>query len=334
MGIHTATVIDPPVIILGVSRSGTTLLKEMLDQHPRLAIPPESYLVPQLWDRHGERPDPEAFVADIGRLARIREWGVTPADVSQRLGERPEFAAAIEAVYAAYADIRGKPRFGDKTPAYMERLDVLERAFPDALYVHLVRDGRDAGLSFLEMRRRARFSWVRPRSLGAFAAQWHREVEGARRFGRERVAGRYFELRYEDLVARPEPMLRAVCGFLELQFEPAMLGYHRWHDAKRLPDHARLAAPPSPSQRWRDEMTLRDTECFEAIAGELLDELGYPRAHPRPSRTARARASLHRASLGMRTALWDTALAVVRRSPIWQLRQVQIRRTFEPGSTP
>ena len=325
---------DAPVVILGVSRSGTTLLKEMLDQHPSLAIPPESYFIPQLWDRHGEWPDPERFVTDIGRLARVREWGVTPADVRERISERPSFADAIRAIYQAYADTRGKPRFGDKTPAYMQRLDVLERAFPDAQYVHLVRDGRDAGLSFIEMRRRPRFNWARPRSLAAFAALWRREVEGARRFGRELAPGRYLELRYEDLVADPELTLRELCGFLGLEFDPGMLGYQRRQGARTLPDHTRLVQPPAPGRQWREQMALGDVECFEAIAGRLLAELGYQRAHPEPSTSARARALLHRALLAARIALWDRSIALVRRSPIWRLRQIYIQRTFREASTP
>jgi hypothetical protein len=325
---------EAPVVVLGVSRSGTTLLKEMLDGHPRLAIPPESYFIPQLWDRHGERPDPERFVSDIGRLARVREWGVTPANVRERLPDQPAFADAIKAVYSAYADARGKPRYGDKTPAYMQRLDVLEDAFPGAQYVHLVRDGRDAGLSFIEMRRRPRFNWARPRGLGAFAAQWRREVEEARRFGSKRAAGRYLELRYEDLVAHPESTLRGLCGFLGLEFDPEMLAYHRSRGAGALPDHPRLAAPPTSGRRWEEQMAADDAECFEAIAGGVLAELGYRRAYPEPSAGARARALLHRGSLAARIALWDSALRLVRRSPIWRLRQVYIQRTFEEGSTP
>ena len=184
------------------------------------------------------------------------------------------------------------------------------------------------------MTRRPRFNWARPRSLGAFAAQWRREVEGARRFGRGKAAGRYFELHYEDLVARPEQALRAACGFLGIEFDPAMLAYHREGDAKGLPDHGRLGAAPTLGRRWREEMAPRDAECFEALAGELLEELGYERAHSRPSWAAHARALVHRASLGARITLWDGTLALVRRSPVWRLRQVHIRRTFDIGSTP
>lgn len=322
-----------PVVLLGVSRSGTTLLKEMLDHHSELAIPSESYFISQLWDRHGASPDPEQFESDIGRLPRVREWGVTPADVRERLPAQPTFAEAIQAVYRAYADRRGKRRFGDKTPAYMQRLDVLERAFPGALYLHLLRDGRDAALSFVAMRRRPRFNWARPRGVGAFAAQWRREVDGARRFGREQAAGRYRELRYEDLIAEPQASLREACEFLGLEFEPAMLDYRR--SEAQLVDHPRLAEPPTPgARRWRDQMAPGEAERFEAIAGELLAELGYERAYPEPTIPVRANAILQRTALAVRIALWDAALTVARKSPVWRLRQIYMRRTFKEGTTP
>ena len=324
-----------PVVVLGVSRSGTTLLKQMLDRHPQLAIPTESYFVPQLWDRHGERPDREAFLADVARLARLRDWGVTPADVAERLPAGAGFAESVQAIYRAYADARGKPRFGDKTPSYMQRLDVLERAFPGARYIHLVRDGRDAALSFLALQRKARFNPTRPRSVPAFAVQWRREIEGARRFGQEMVAGRYEEMRYEDLATHPEESLRKACAFLGLEFDPAMLAYHRDPDAGSLRDHPRLAEPPALSASgWRDRMTPSQAEVFEAIAGDLLTDFGYERAHPDPSAGGRARARVRRAASAASLAVWNGALVAVRKSPVWRLRQAYVRRTFEEGVSP
>jgi len=323
------------VVVLGVSRSGTTLLKEMLDRHSQLAIPSESYFLPQLWDRHGPRPDREAILADLGRLARVREWGVSPDEVRRRLPADPSFADVIEAVYRAYAGERGKPRFGDKTPAYMQHLALLERVFPGAQYVHIVRDGRDAALSFVAMRRRPRFNWARPRRLSDFACQWDYEIRAARRFGSTTAAGRYLELRYEDLVADPGRRLREVCAFLGLGFEPAMLEYHRGVDATTLQDHPRLAQPPAAGVRdWREQMAPRDAERFEAIAGALLTELGYPRAHPAPSSGARARAAFERAAFRARLTSWRAALTLVRRSPAWRLRQVYVRRTSPLSSGP
>jgi hypothetical protein len=319
---------DPAVVILGVSRSGTTLLKAMLDRHPALAIPTESYFLPQLWDRHGERPDADAFVADVGRLSRVREWGVEPSMVRDRLPEEPTFAEAIEAIYRSYADLRGKPRFGDKTPSYMQRLDVVDRAFPGARYVHLIRDGRDAALSFVAMRRRPRFNWARPRTVTGFASQWRREVATARRFGLALGGARYFELRYEELVTRPEPAMRRVCAFLGLTFDPAVMQYHRAVEPERLVDHPRLAEPPTPGvRRWQEEMPEPQLARFEAVAGDMLSELGYQRGVRPPAMPARAWARLCRMAIDARIASWHAALRVVRRSAVWRVRQVYIRRT-------
>jgi hypothetical protein len=315
------------VVVLGVSRSGTTLLKEMLDAHPQLAIPSESYFVPQLWHRHGQVPGREPFLDDVGRLPRIREWGISREDVASRLPERPSFPEAIEAIYGAYADTRGKPRFGDKTPAYMQRLPLLERAFPGAAYLHLIRDGRDAALSFLAMRRRPSFNWARPRGVAAFAAQWRREVQAARRFGSDRAAGRYLELRYEDLIAEPEGALRDVCAFLRLEYVPAMLEYHRRdRDPGHMVDHRALARSPRPgARRWREQMAPGDVTRFEAIAGELLADLGYEISVRSPRVTSRLRGWLERALLEMRIVSFDVAVAAARKSPLWT------RRHREPG---
>lgn len=311
------------VVILGVSRSGTTLLKAMLDAHSQLAIPSESYFLPQLWDRHGERPERDAFVEDLTRLERVREWGVEPEDVRSRLPERPTFAEAVQSIFQLYAESRRKPRFGEKTPLYMQHLDVLERAFPGARYVHIVRDGRDAACSLLAMTRKPRFNLSRPRGVGDFAVAWRREVRAARAFGRTHP---YHELRYEDLVARPEARLREICAFLELEYEPAMLEYHRREDPSLYADHPRLAEPPVPDTRsWRREMDPAGAQLFEAIAGDLLAELGYERAHPAPGR--RPRALAERAGYVARLALWTKALPLVRKSPLWRARQVYIRRS-------
>jgi hypothetical protein len=319
---------DRPVLVLGVSRSGTTLLKEMLDSHSELAIPTESYFVPQLWDRHSRNFDSEGFLADVGRLMRVKEWGVTPDDVRERLPENPMAAEAIRAIYRSYADARGKPRYGDKTPSYMQSLDVLEQVFPDAQYLHLVRDGRDAGMSFLEMRRKPRFNVARPRGIASFASQWKLEMEGARELGRRLGPERYLELRYEDLVREPEAELRRLATFLGLEFEPGMLAYHAAVDASALQDHPLLAKPPTPdTRRWQEQLSPADTQVFEAIAGATLSASGYERAYPEPSSRARTFAALVDASYRTRLASWKGSLALVRRSPAWRLRQAHIRRT-------
>jgi hypothetical protein len=310
----------PPLLVLGVRRSGTTLLRVVLDRHSELAVPDESYFVPQLADRHGGRVDPEEFVDDLRRLPALREWGVSADAVGARLRSGMGLGEAMAAVYETYAADRGKPRWGDKTPMYMQHLPLLERLFPTARYVHLVRDGRDAGLSFLAMPRGiVTESWGHPRTPGGFACQWRTEVRAAQALG-GRVGDRYLEVRYEELVADAAGVVERICAFAGLPYEPAMLEYEGTVDVSAKPHQQRLRQAPTPSVRdWREDMAPQDVAAFEAVAGDLLAELGYETA-TRPSAAARARGRAALAAYSTRTAAWRAAGRAVRRSPLWKRR--------------
>jgi hypothetical protein len=309
--------VAPPVIVLGVGRSGTTLLRVMLDRSSELAIPYETFFVPQLAHRHGRRPKLEDFLDDLGRLRTLYDWGITPDDVRPRLHEGMTTSEAIAAIFETYADRQGKPRWGDKTPLYMQQLPLLERLFPDAIWVHLVRDGRDAALSFLELPEGfSGKTWALPHTVPRFAARWRTEILAARRLGRN-AGNRYLELRYEDLVDEPERNLRLVCEHASLTWEPGMLDHTRPSDTAHMPEHRNLAQPPTPGLRnWRSQMSREDALAFEQVAGdvlrssnyELLAEAGYP--------TASGRRELARFAALSKS--WNATAAAYQRSPLWR----------------
>ena len=303
------------MIVLGVRRSGTTLLRVMLDRNPELAVPDESYFVPQLARRHRTPVDPAAFLDDLRRLPTLVDWGLSPASVQARLRPGMTTDDAIAAVFAAYAAERGKARWGDKTPLYMQHLDLLERLFPDARFVHLIRDGRDAALSFLSVQAGLMTEgWGHPRDAAGFACQWATEVASARELG-ARVGGqRYRELRYEALVADPEGELRTVCAFAGLEYDPAMLDYVGQTDSARKAHQQRLNEPPRQNVRkWRTEMSESDRHAFEEVAGALLAELGY---EVEIRGTARGKLAAYR----LRTGTWRGVGVLVQRSPLWSRR--------------
>ncbi len=156
--------------------------------------------------------------------------------------------------------------------------------------MHLIRDGRDVALSLSEV------SWG-PGDVQAAAAKWVDELGRARHRARRLAPGTYMELRYEDLVADPEPLLRGIADFVDLPWDPGMLSYHRGAEDRmkevirdfhplgggtitaeeRQRQHELVSSPPSSSRvgRWRTEMSPEDREAFEAVAGKLLAELGY-----------------------------------------------------------
>jgi Sulfotransferase family len=309
----------PPIIVLGVRRSGTTLLRVVLDRHSQLAVPDESYFVPQLAGRHGDTIDVENFVDDLRRLPTLRDWDVSVEDVRARLQPGMPLGAAIAAVYEQYAADRGKSRWGDKTPMYMQHLPLLERLFTDALYVHLIRDGRDAAVSFLGMPAGiVTKTWAHPRTAADFACEWRAQVKAAQQLGRRAGPGRYLEVRYETLVADSTAEVERVCFFAGLPFEPAMLDYVGKTDVSAKPHQRSLERPPTPGLRdWRNEFGPDDVTAFEAVAGDLLAELGYELSSDgRATLSARAR----RISYRVRVAAWLTASGALRRSPAWKRR--------------
>jgi hypothetical protein len=240
--------------VVGCSRSGTTLLRALLDAHPLLAVPPESHFV--------LAPDPRV----LRRALRRGPWfglGIEPPDLRGL-----DVADAVRAVFAAYGAAHGKPRYADKTPHYVSHLPLLAERFAEARFVHVVRDGRDVALSLLEV------LWG-PHDLEGAALQWRRRVLEGRAAGLG--PGRYRELRYEALVADPEHELRALAAWLELPYDPAMLDAARRPAAVPYPEHhGRLALAPTPGLRdWRREMSQADAARFEAVAGDALAGLGY-----------------------------------------------------------
>jgi len=288
----------PMPFIVGSPRSGTTLLRLMLDAHPQLAIPPETGFVPELARLRGTGTDLRAaFFARITRDQGLEgswtDFALSAADLRAELDaiEPFDIAAGLRAFYRLYAARFGKPRYGEKTPLYGRHLRLIAGLLPEARFIHLIRDGRDAAVSL-------RRQWFSPgRLIERQAWYWRRNIERTRR----QAAGcaHYLELRYEHLVTEPEAALRSVCGFLELDYDAAMLR-HAETAAGRLNEHhgriaddgrtllasaarrqqqAHSARPPDGSKigAWRQALRRDEQWRFRLIAGGLLDELGYPR---------------------------------------------------------
>lgn len=277
-----------PFFVTGFQRSGTTLLRLMLDSHPDVAIPLD---VTGLWSRYAERLDQydnlqsddgiRRLIADLLQEERIRLWQVPlEAEAIEASLEARDYPGVIAAFYGAYAAAKGKTRWGDKDPGNMRRLHEIFRWFPGARVVHIIRDGRDACLSQLKQE-------FGHRDVLPCAADWREQVWWVRSIGEILGPARYHELRYEDLVAAPEDRLREVCAFLDLEYHPAMLEYHR-RTADAIPDSKRhiwqmIDKPPVATNTglWRREFSPALRVCFEKRAGDVLRACGYetlPRA--------------------------------------------------------
>jgi hypothetical protein len=290
---------NPYLFVVGCPRSGTTLLRRMLDAHPELAITPETHWVPEWFEkrpgvnRNGD-VTPE-LVQSLLESDRFKKLKLGDDDKVWELfedGEPVSYARLVERIYELFGSRRGKPLVGDKTPGYTKAVPTLHRLFPWARFVHLIRDGRDVCLSATTWhqveRLESRFPSWRENPVSTAALWWELHVRLAREAGSRLEPALYYEMRYEELVADPSEESSALCSFLGLGYSEAM---PRFHEGRTRTDPTlgsnKQWLPPTPGLRdWRTEMPGDDVERFEAVAGELLDELGYPRACPSVSAVA------------------------------------------------
>ncbi len=279
-----------PFFIVASARSGTTFVRLTLNAHPDVAVPPESRFVTELYDSSGEVAV-EDLLARLATHERFQTWELPIERVAAELegaGERVAYPDAIRAAYRAYAAAHGKTIWGDKTPRYIEHIPLVASLFPDARFIHIVRDGRNVALSYSHVN-------FGPKNVARAAELWKRRVARGRADGRALGADRYIELRNEDLAADTESEVRKACGFLGIDFHPAMLDESERRKgvvAKTTHHFDPEASGRSRMSDWRHDMKPRDIETFESIAGDLLAELGYERCYPSPGRVAQTRAKL------------------------------------------
>lgn len=261
-----------PVFVVGMNGSGSTMLAESLGRHPGLYVfENESWVLPWFIENAGRYGDLQHDFAARRRLAdslgRARAFwqsnGKAPVRVPDAALREGGFAAVVSSVYQHFAAKSGKTRWGDKSPMYLQHVALLGRTFPDAQFVHIYRDGRDAAQSF-----HRRWGYHPLRTIYRWKKIVSRGQEQGALLGRER----YLEVRYEELTNNPERGMRAVCEFLGLEFDPRVLESSMRFVQGEQNGAGRMIAN---SGKWEGYFTPAHVAAMEAIAGAKLAKLGY-----------------------------------------------------------
>ena len=294
---------------VGCGRSGTTLFGLMFDSHPDMAVAHEAHFVVDLARKRSRLLTPggfevASFVEGVYANPNFRRLSVPRPEVAAEVADAGDYPSAVRGVFRVLARQRGKTLYGDKTPGYVTHLPLLARLFPEARFVHIVRDGRDVALAYVE-----RPEWG-PSTIGAAAWNWRSRVARARAAGRKLGPERYLEVRYEHLVTRPEQTLREVCAFVGVDYSPQMLEFQQ--RGKGLAPQtgtpeafASLSKPLTAGLRdWRSQMSKADQGLFEAVARRQLDAFGYPLTD---------------------AVTWRSRAAAVGEAVKWQLERVEAR---------
>ncbi len=275
-----------PIFLVGVPRSGTTLLQRMLDAHPQVAIAPETFFVRKFGERrkhYGRLDDARhrtKLLRDLTALPEFAEMGLDAADFTARLVDRDlEYEDVFAELLDAYRRKRNKPQVGEKTPNHLLAMQRLEGWFPNARFVHIVRDPR----AVTESWRNVPFT---NGSLETDAEVWRRYLETSRKA--RPLHAPYVEVRYENLLANPEAELRRMCTAIHLDFDWAMLAYHEVApvgiDIEREPWKAEALKPlkrtAGERESWRERLTASEITRIESVVWFEMRQKDYRPATP------------------------------------------------------
>lgn len=261
-----------PVFIVGMNGSGSTMLAECLGRHPDLYVfENETWVLPWFIQNAGRYGD---VAHDFGARRRFADalgcarsfWqfnGKTPVHVPDSALSGAGLAPVVAAVYRHFAAKSGKTRWGDKSPMYLQHIGLLAQTFPDAQFVHIYRDGRDAAQSF-----HRRWGYHPLRAL----YRWKKIVGAGQQQGAQLGPARYLDVSYEQLTGDPEPWMRKICAFLGLAFDARVLESSMRFVQGEQSKAGRMVAN---SGKWRSYFAPRQIEAMERIAGAKLNELGY-----------------------------------------------------------
>ena len=270
-----------PVFVLGCPRSGTTVLYHMLLSAGDFAVyRAESNVFNLLAPRfRGMRSaaDRQQLLETWLRSKLFRVSGLDAREISDKImAECRGGGDFLRIVMEEVARKQGTARWADCTPDHLLYMKEIKRQIPDALFIHIIRDGRDVALSYVQQGWSYPLPWDRDERLGVAGLYWEWVVRKGREQGR-RLGGDYQEVRFEDLVANPRPTLSRLGEFVEHD-----LDYERIQRAGigsvSQPNTSFAAATKDdfdPVGRWRTKMSLQQNAAFEALVGDLLQELGY-----------------------------------------------------------
>ncbi|MDV3353614.1 sulfotransferase [Leptothoe sp. LEGE 181152] len=278
-GAPSHTTVESPVFIFGCPRSGTSLLSRLIGSHPRIAIPFESHLYNTFypWLKYygdlGQLKNRERLVDDILATEVMRDWAprLSRQEVLATISQY-NFHGIVDGILRTWTQAQGKQRWGEKTPAHLFYWREILSAFPKMQVLHIVRDGRDVALSW----EKARFG---PKHMYPLAQKWKQHLEIASVLKTELDNGSFLDVKYEELLQKPESVVRKICTFLNEEFSPEMLSFYKTDTAYPTDrnNQKNLSKPPLVSNigKWRLEMTARQLHIFEAVAGTTLEQYGY-----------------------------------------------------------
>jgi len=285
-----------PVFVLGCPRSGTTVLYHMLLSAGGFAVyRSESNVFNLLLPRFGDlrrRKNREQLMDQWLRSKLFRVSGLDAPQIRQKvLDECRSGGDFLRLVMEDVARQQGVRRWADCTPEHLLYMRKIKRQIPEALFVHMIRDGRDVALSYVKQGWSYPLPWDRSEHLAVAGLYWEWLARRGRHYGRD-LGSDYHEIRFEDLVAEPRKVLDGLGAFIgqPLDYEVIRktgIGSVSQPNSSFLEEGEK--GEFNPVGRWKEKLAPRELAALESVIGPFLRELGYsPSAPANASNSLRA----------------------------------------------
>lgn len=277
-----------PIFIIGTERSGTNLLRLILDSHQEIAIPHPPHILKNFFKL-------EPLYGDLGRDANFKKlisdvvvsvelhpypWGIKiDRDRIFRGAKERDLINVFFAIYEQYRESVNKKRWGCKSTFMIHHVALVREYYPKAKFLYMVRDGRDVAVS-------AKKTIFNRYSVYYTAQLWKKEQQIGIYWLNKLTEDDIYLLRYEDLLADPQEAVRSICAFLDISYQEGMLNFFETREAEksgRLNTAWKNTSRPIIKNnfgKFKVELARSEVDLFEAIAGSELDYFSYELTRP------------------------------------------------------
>lgn len=290
--------LDAPLFIIGNPRSGTSLLRLILTSHSQILIPPECGFIIWLHKKYSDwsgldnsgSPRLDALLDDLFASKKFDTWLLDREVIKKRIIalQPSKYSELCGVIYATFGSGGGKEFtvWGDKNNFHINHLNDLLGLYPKAYFLHIVRDGRDVVCSYREVMAAKSNSPYAPKlntSALEIALEWSNNVVKVDSFMSSMPRERAMTIRYEDLVCDSLSTVKAMCGWLGLQFEDEMLNFYQQNKSNKLEPELtmdwkkRTMQPISDDTvgRYENVLSAAEKDMFLSAAKDALHRFSY-----------------------------------------------------------
>jgi len=266
-----------PFFIVGAQRSGTTLLRLILNNHSMIAIPEEArFLAPLLTKKNLTTPlsgkKLNKTIKYLQLNSQFKQWNYDTSDLMRELEATRSIKInnLIDKIYTSFSQHEHKTVWADKS-LFFRHIDILSEIFPDAKFIHLVRDGRDVFHSWRKMDKSKN-------NVATTAIDWNYKIHRIEKSFEKLPDHRKLIIRYEDLLKAPQETVHNICNFIGISFEPEMMNYHKTSQYYVGKHHSELifqSIDSSNMYKWKNNLTDTEIRIYETLAGNNLRKHNY-----------------------------------------------------------